>query len=371
MASQEPGIDVPPPVEGDGEVTPRDPQPATVDYQPHRPVVSGVAPLITLTDATQIGDSLKEPPAPPSVAAVRHSVQGYEIIRELGRGGMGVVYLAKQKGLNRLVALKMILSGDHAGEGARERFKREAEAVAAVQHPNIVQIFEIGQAEDRPYLAFEYIEGGSLAQKLGGNPWAPKAAAALVETLARAVQFAHERGIVHRDLKPGNILLNVESGTVTPKVTDFGLAKRFEPGESDWSSTNQPSGSGQTRTGAVMGTPSYIAPEQAAGKNRDVGPAADIYALGAILYELLTGRPPFRGETPLDTVLQVMSDDPVPPRGLQPKLPRDLETICLKCLQKPPAKRYSSSGELANDLRRFLSHQPIEARPIGSRERLV
>jgi len=376
MESQEIGIVLPLPVPGPGVGTPgeastaRDPLPQTIDYHPNRPQsLTRMTPLLTLSDAIET-NHIAETTTPTSVASVRHSVQGYEIVRELGRGGMGVVYQAKQKGLNRMVALKMILSGDHAGSGEKDRFRREAEAVAAVQHPNIVQIFEIGEAEGRPYLAFEYVEGGSLAQQLGGNPWPSKSAAALVETLARAMQFAHDRGIVHRDLKPGNILLNVEGGTATPKITDFGLAKRVEPEDSDWSSTDSPAINGQTRTGAVMGTPSYIAPEQAAGKNRDVGPPADIYSLGAILYELLTGRPPFRGETPLDTVLQVMSDDPVPPRGLQPKLPRDLETICLKCLQKLPAKRYSSAGELANDLRRFLNHQPIEARPIGSSERL-
>ena len=376
--------------------TPPDPMEPTVDFHPEAKPPSNDAPLLTITGITEVGIGAKPgvPLSPPPASAVRHSVPGYEILRELGRGGMGVVYQARQKDLNRLVALKMILSGHHAGQGELERFRREAEAVAALQHPNIVQIHEIGEVEGRPYLAFEFIEGGTLGQHLEGNPWPPRAAADLVETLARAVQYAHERGIVHRDLKPGNILLaagkgqraedkvsrsdeskksNRDARLPTLKITDFGLAKKVDT-QSDWSSTGEIGASpavGQTRSGAVMGTPSYIAPEQALGKNRDVGPPADIYALGAILYELLTGRPPFRGETALDTVLQVAKDDPVPPRRLQPKVPRDLETICLTCLQKSPAKRYHSAGALAEDLRRFANHEPIEARPIGSWERLV
>jgi WD40 repeat protein len=293
-------------------------------------------------------------------------VPGYEIHEELGRGGMGVVYRAVQAGLNRPVALKMILAGSHAGPTERERFRREAQAVASLQHPNIVQIFEIGEAAGHPYLALELVEGGSLAQQLSGNPWGARDSAELVEVLARAVHYAHTQGVVHRDLKPGNILLAKTKSVpaafqsarnAIPKVTDFGLAKRIDE-------TVAPDGA--TKTGAVMGTPSYIAPEQASGKTREIGPAADVYALGAILYELLTGRPPFRGETPLDTVLQVINEDPVSPKSLQSNVPWDLQTICLKCLMKSPAKRYHTAQALAEDLRRYLNGEAIQARPLSS-----
>ncbi len=298
-------------------------------------------------------------------------VPGYEIFEELGRGGMGVVYRAQQSGLNRPVALKMILAGSHAGPVERERFRREAQAVAALQHPSIVQIFEIGEASGHPYLALELVDGGSLAQHLNGSPWSARDSAELVELLARAVEYAHTQGIVHRDLKPGNILLSAKREVPTafqtarssmPKITDFGLAKRLD---------ETVGGEGATKTGAVMGTPSYIAPEQASGKTREIGPGVDIYALGAILYELLTGRPPFRGETPLDTVLQVINEDPVSPKSLQPNVPWDLQTICLKCLGKSPAKRYTTALALAEDLRRYLNGEPILARPLSSWGRSV
>jgi serine/threonine-protein kinase len=294
-------------------------------------------------------------PAPPGPAGPGGpAIPGYEVLGELGRGGMGVVYLARQVALDRLVALKMILAGSHAGDQELARFRTEAEAVARLQHPHIVQIHEVGAQGGLPYFSLEFCPGGSLDKKLAGTPLPPAAAAALVEKLARAMQAAHHKGVLHRDLKPANVLL-AEDGT--PKVTDFGLAKKL-------------GGAGQTQSGAVMGTPSYMAPEQAEGRPGAVGPAADVYALGAILYECLTGRPPFRAETPLETLLQVRTAEPVPPGRLVPKVPRDLETICLKCLRKEPPKRYPSALELADDLRRFLEDRPIRARPVGRAERL-
>jgi WD40 repeat protein len=290
------------------------------------------------------------PPAPSSP-----SVAGYEILGELGRGGMGVVYRARQVQLKRLVALKMILAGAHAGPHHLARFRAEAEAVARLQHPNIVQIHEIGEQAGLPYFSLELVDGGTLHQQLDGTPWPARKAAELIEVLARAMHAAHERGIVHRDLKPANVLLTADG---TPKITDFGLAKQLEEGP------------GQTHSGAILGTPSYMAPEQAAGQIHHIRPATDIYALGAILYELLTGRPPFRGESAFDTIMQVRSDTPVSPTRLQPRVPRDLETVCLQCLQKEPGRRYASAERLAHDLRRFLNHEPIEARPVGSGERL-
>jgi DNA-binding beta-propeller fold protein YncE/tRNA A-37 threonylcarbamoyl transferase component Bud32 len=279
---------------------------------------------------------------------------GYEVLEELGRGGMGVVYKARQTRLNRLVALKMILSGTHAGHEDRLRFLAEAEAVAAIKHPGVVEVYEFGTHDDRPYYALEFCEGGTLADKLAGTPLQGREAAQTVAELARAVQAAHDRGIVHRDLKPDNVLIGA-GGQL--KVTDFGLARRVE------------AGSGLTQTGAILGTPSYMAPEQAEGK-KDVGPAADVYALGAVLYECLSGRPPFKAATPLDTVRQVIADEPVPPRQLSPNAPPDLETICLKCLSKAPERRYKSAGELADDLGRYLDGVPILARPVGRFERL-
>jgi formylglycine-generating enzyme required for sulfatase activity len=283
------------------------------------------------------------------------AVPGYEILEELGRGGMAVVYKARDLRLGRIVALKMILAGAHAGPAERARFRTEAEAIARVQHPDIVQIYEVGEHDGVPFLSLEFCPGGNLEQELAGTPLAAREAAALLERLARAVAAAHAVGVVHRDLKPANVLLAVNG---TPKITDFGLAK-------------QEGVSGQTASGAVLGTPSYMAPEQAAGKGRKVGAAADVYALGALLYELLTGRPPFKAATPLDTLLQVMHDEPVPVRALQPRVPRDLETICLKCLQKEPRKRYRSAAVLAEDLQRFRAGEPIRARPVGRLERAV
>jgi serine/threonine-protein kinase len=276
-------------------------------------------------------------------------VPGYEVLEELGRGAMGVVYKARQVNLRRVVALKMILAGGHAGASDRARFRTEAEAIARLQHPNVVQVYEVGEHDGHPFFSLELCAGGSLEKKLGGAPLPPREAAGMAAVLARAMHHAHQRGVVHRDLKPGNVLLTADG---TPKVTDFGLAKTLD-------------GAGQTQSGATMGTPSYMAPEQASGQVHATGPAADVYALGALLYEMLTGRPPFRGPTPLQTIVQVVSSEPAPPRQLRPGCPRDLETVCLKCLEKAPGRRYGSAEALADDLERWQRGEPVLARPPG------
>jgi hypothetical protein len=334
-----------------------------------------------------------EAAASPTIA-----VPGYEILGELGRGGMGVVYKARQLGLNRVVALKMILAGSHAAPEDLARFRTEAEAVARLQHPNIVAVYEVGEHHGLPFLALEYCSGGGLDRKLharsptpspeaGGlldvlaralqaaqqrglvrsdvkaadvlraeaaTPLPAAEAAALVEVLARAMHYAHQKGVLHRDLKPANVLL-AEDGT--PKITDFGLARKVDDAH-------------QTASGAILGTPSYMAPEQAAGKSKDIGPVSDVWALGAVLYECLTARPPFRAATSLDTILQVLADEPPPLRQVRPELPRDLETICHKCLQKEPGRRYGTALALAEDLRHFRTGEPIAARAIGTWGRL-
>jgi serine/threonine-protein kinase len=294
------------------------------------------------------------PPLPQEEALPR--IPGYEVEALLGKGGMGVVYKARHLALKRTVALKMLPTGlSHPAE--RARFRAEAEAVARLQHPNIVQIHEIGEADGRPFFALEFVEGGSLAARLAGQDLPPRDAARLVAVLAEAMHLAHSRNLVHRDLKPGNVLLagaaDTPIGQCQPKVTDFGLARQLD------------ADSGQTQVGLVMGTPSYMAPEQAEGRAHAAGPAADVWALGAILYECLTGRPPFKGTTSLDTLVQVRSREPAAPSALRRQVPRDLETICLKCLRKQPERRYSSARELANDLGRFVRGEPVAARPVG------
>jgi tetratricopeptide (TPR) repeat protein len=299
---------------------------------------------------------------------------GYELLEEIGHGGMGVVYKARQVGLDRVVALKRLRAGASAGPEDRARFQREGLAVARLQHPHIVQIHEIGEQDGLPFIVMEFVGGGSLTDRLAEGPFPPRDAARLVETLARAMHYAHRQGVVHRDLKPANVLLasggrqppvlTATGGSrpplagCVPKITDFGLAKHPDVP------------AGQTQSGAIVGTPSYMAPEQAAGRAAEVRPAADVYALGAILYECLTGRPPFKAASVLETLVQVRTLEPVPPGRLQPGVPRDLQVICLKCLEKEPRRRFGSAEELADDLVRFLRREPIRARPAGALERL-
>ncbi len=283
-------------------------------------------------------------------------IPNYEVEAVLGQGGMGIVFRARQLRLNRLVALKMALAGAYAGPKERERFQREAEAVAALRHANIVQIYDVGDADGQPYFTMELVDGDCLARKLAGAPQPPRRAAALMSTLAGAIHVAHQSGIIHRDLKPANILFTSDG---TPKISDFGLARRLGVEAAI------------TRTGALVGTPSYMAPEQARGTSEAVGPAADIYALGAILYELMTGRPPFHSESSAATVHQLLTQDPVPPSRLNGKNPRDLETICLTCLHKEARLRYASAKDLANDLDRFNAGEAIAARPEGPLGRLA
>ncbi len=279
------------------------------------------------------------------------TVPGYEIKGELGRGGMGVVYRARQLGLDRDVALKMLLGGHYTSPQVRARLQTEAELVSRLAHPNVVQIYEVGEANGLPYLAMEFVDGGTLAAHLARDRPAPRAVAALVATLAEAVHAAHARNVVHRDLKPANVLMTADG---VPKIADFGLARSLD------------GANGQTLSGEILGTPSYMSPEQAAGRTSDVGPATDIYALGGILYVALTGRVPFAGETPYATLMQVCHQEAVPPSRVRPRIPQDLERICLKCLNKAPDKRYGSGRELADDLNRYLRGEPVSARPVGT-----
>ena len=279
----------------------------------------------------------------------------YEILQELGRGGMGVVYKARHRILKRTVALKMILAGTHSSGPALQRFLAEARAVAHLQHPGIVQIFDMGQQDGLPWFSLEFVDGSDLQKQLDGKPREARSAALLVETVCRAMQYAHDNGILHRDLKPANILMDSAGN---PKVTDFGLAKEVD-GEA----------STATRDGTIMGSPSYMPPEQARGQISAVTAKSDQYSMGAVLYQMLTARPPFITDRPLETVMQVINNEPVAPRQLQPGIPVDLETICLKALQKDPVARYENCGAMADDLRRFLNGEPILARPISRVQR--
>ncbi len=327
------------------------PSPTAVGADLPFPVSDGAA---TLSDAPVPDLAATQPPGKPSSGPSISASQvppGYEILELLGQGSMGVVFKARHLRLNRVVALKMVLAGAHAAEADLARSRTEAEVIARLQHPGIVQIHGIGEHQGQRFVSLEFCPGGSLDRLLNGSPQPPLRAAALVEKLARAMHAAHQARVVHRDLKPANVLLAADG---TPKITDFGLARKLdEPG--------------QTQTGVILGTPSYMPPEQAQGK--EVGPAADIYALGAILYDCLTGRPPFRAATELDTILQVVANEPLPPRQLNRQVPADLQTICLACLAKEPARRYRSAELLAEDLRRYREGEPILARPIGWRER--
>ncbi len=303
-------------------------------------------------------------PAPAAVTGGLPAIAGYDVQELVGRGGMGKVYRARHIQLGRVVAIKVMTH--EQDERLTARFRDEARAVAKLQHPNVAQLFDTGTADGRPYYSLEFADGGTLAGLWDGKPQDPTAAAGVMECVARAIQYSHEHGILHRDLKPGNVLL---AGDGTPKVADFGLAKELPsvaPG-----ATTLPGLAAHTRTGEIVGTPAYMPPEQASGVSSTLTAAADVYALGAMLYEALTGRPPFLAPDALQTLFLVLSVDPVPPKALQPKLPADLNTICMKCLEKHPKKRYVTAGELADDLRRWQRGEPIVARPVGRVERAV
>jgi serine/threonine protein kinase len=365
---------------------------ATIVQVPDEPTSRSTAPTRSLAssgEARSREETLAPEEVPPAPAPSSVQIPGYEVLSEVGRGGMGVVYKARQLRPRRLVALKVVLSGQHASAEALARFHAEAEAIARLSHPNIVQVHAVGAHAGQPFFTLEYIDGGTLAQTLASRRLEPSEAAGLVHQLARAVQYAHQRGVIHRDLKPGNILLaspalasparqgrektppgaNASAPAAAlaeciPKIADFGLAKQLDD------LTSVTPAAPRTASGAVMGTPCYMAPEQAGGKTREVGPASDVYALGAILYETLTQRPPFQATSALDTLMKVATEEPTPPRKLRPQVPLDLETICLKCLRKDPKKRYATAQALAEDLRRFLDGKPVQARPQGKLERV-
>jgi hypothetical protein len=280
-------------------------------------------------------------------AALPRQFGDYLLLEELGRGGMGIVYKARQVSLGRIVALKLILRGELASSADVARFRAEAQSAARLDHPGIVPVYEVGEHEGQPFFTMKLVSGTTLAQRLIDGPLPAREAAQLLAEVARAIDYAHQRGVLHRDLKPSNILIDTEG---RPHVSDFGLAKRIEGGET------------LTRSGAILGTPSYMAPEQAAGGRGMIGPASDVYALGAILYQMLTGRPPFQAASPVDTVLLLLEQDPLPPRLLNARADRDLEMVALRCLQKLPSLRYETAGQLAADLEAFLAGEPVSAR---------
>ena len=327
--------------------------PNALDGVPGLFVHARVRPSAAHPKSSHPASSIQHPPIPiPST--INHSFLrdfgDYELLEEIARGGMGIVYKARQKSLDRIVALKMLLFGPQASPEFAKRFRAEAVLAASLQHPNIVAIHEVGVHEGQQFFVMDYVAGPSLARLVGHEPLPARRAASYLKTVAEAIHYAHERGILHRDLKPSNVLIDAND---QPRVTDFGLARRFE-GDSQ-----------VTLTGQVLGSPNYIPPEQALGKRGKVSRQSDVYALGAMLYHLLTGRPPFQGETLTDTLQQVLNAEPLAPRLLNPSLPRDLETVCLKCLEKEPARRYATAQALADELGRFLNGQPVLARPMG------
>ncbi len=336
----------------DGDMTQADGNPgAEPTMDPGQTVAARPHERALIADPVSAASARRQPDDPNA----GRTFGGFTLIRKLAHGGMGVVYLARQESLRRTVALKMILAGDHANESEIRRFHQEAEAAAQLDHPGIVPIYEVGEHQGLHYFSMAYVPGGTLADRARNGPLPPNQAAELVRRIAEAVDYAHHRGIIHRDLKPANILMDAGE---QPKVTDFGLAKQIT------------GLSHLTQTGEVIGTPSYMAPEQAQGRAEMVGPPSDVYSLGAVLYCLLVGRPPFQAATVLDTLKQVTESEPVSPRQLNPAVGRDLETICLKCLQKEPARRYVSALALGDDLGRFLAREPILARPVGRIEHL-
>lgn len=339
---------------------------------------SGSIPAPINAESEEFFRRLKRIPAPgESLAADRSNggqsehanqiqIEGYEIIEEVGRGAFGVVYRARDRKLNRLIALKLIHAGPRLPPEARQRFMAEAMTIARLKHPNIIQIYAVGEHAGCPFLSLELVDGGNLAVWMNGKPQPVLDCIRIVSSLAQAIDYAHRNGVVHRDLKPANVLFIAvadEAGKREIKITDFGIAKVLpEPGITQ---------AGMTQTNEILGTPAYMAPEQANGKASQIGPATDVYSIGAIFYELLTGRPPFQGANTLDTLMQALWQDPVPVRLLVPRVPRDVETICLKCLQKDPQRRYLTAAALADDLRRFEKGEPIMARPVGIAERAM